>query len=187
MTLPKLTASAPEGLVLIPESDWTEYEKRIWDGFDAYADSVFQGTGPHNDKVAIGRLNNRPAIIARIAYATESEEMGLWSEAEYYRTLNIGSTVFTYPEESRETHWEDMDCYDADILEGDGEYDVLKDEVPEAFLSDVKEMFQEPRVWVEYENELKLGDYIKEQVGGVDKIADAKVRAHIIEVIAKEE
>ena len=182
MTLPKLTASAPEGLVLIPESDWTEYEKRIWDGFGDAAESILQGTPPYNNPMAVGQLNGRTVLLARIFYARDDEEQRLYSHNQFNRFLRVGTTVFLYPEARDGDYFETMHCFDENIIEGDGEYDVFKDSIPEGFMPEVSEMFEEPSIW--NETELKLNDYVNEQIGGVGKIVDPKVRAHIIEVIA---
>ena len=56
----KLHKSAPKGLLIVPESEWTDYDRRIWDAFDEIAGGIFMGTPPPHCTMAMGRMNGKP-------------------------------------------------------------------------------------------------------------------------------
>ena len=69
-----LHEDAPDGLTIVPKCEWTEYDQLIWDQFDDLIDGMLRGCGAYPRKVAIGRKDGDPLLLAQVHYADGLEE-----------------------------------------------------------------------------------------------------------------
>ncbi|MBT7687431.1 MAG: hypothetical protein HN618_03120, partial [Flavobacteriales bacterium] len=170
----KLHESAPKGLSIVPESEWTDYDKAIWDQFDEFTDGLWMGEPPSHGKMAIGRMAEKPVLITRTEYADGLDGMGLWESDKFSHTLVVDGNVFLYPESPPKDNvvifdeW--IEIYST-ILEEDGEYDLFKEKIPDDFFWCVEEMYPECTEG--------LVRYINDEAGSFEGIVDPKVRGYL--------
>jgi hypothetical protein len=170
----ELDANAPIDLEL--NAEWGEYGDRIWENFEkAVEDGMWLGEPPDHELISVGSYKGKPALITRNYHSSECE-MRLWAGGPPSRSLEVCSNVFVYPikyDLSENVIFEDWTFAFDKILKGDGEYDIYNEMVPEDFLWAVDEMTG----LEEYDKEeMELGKFIENEIGGLDKIFDPKVR-----------
>ena len=181
-----LLPSAPKELTIVPYNQWTPSDHEIWDKFDELTeDGTLFGGGPFPNKECIGRYQGNTALFCRwfgdSAGAVDFESGYGGNAGRFDRTLIVGTLVFQYTLDEHCTY--DRPVFtNQDLLVGDGSYDVLSQIVPEEFVGEVIHgMF--PSDWFdsldETDDENPLLDYIVQQVGSVDKIADPAVKSHV--------
>lgn len=185
----QLRPDAPAELSILPESSWSDYDRRIWDGFDEMIDQVLQGNTPYPEKESIGRFKGLPALIARFHTDNLTDELEYPdSIGAFGRLLMVSTSVFTYPETQDSlagTYFTEVPISEEPILEEDGEYDVLTQVIPSDFLDYVtQEIF--PDDWADRFDESEgnvLLEFIEHAVGPVDAVADPTVRDHLKKLI----
>ena len=180
---------APAGLSILPESNWTDYDRRIWDEYDAVIDDTLRGNTPYPEKACIGRYKGQPALIARFYtdHLTDGWGLGV-SHGTFARKFTVSSWVLTYPEPMDSvdgTYYDDVPFTEDQILEGDAEYDVFAQIIPSEFVDWVTgDLF--PEDWAEHfykSEENPLQEFVKDEVGSVDSVVDPTVRAHLKRLI----
>lgn len=172
MSLPKLSANAPAGLALIPETEWNEFDRKIWGGFDDYLNDWHNsfGGGPVASKFAIGRYNGVPAILST------SEDYKDW-DSRFCRTISISTLVFCFENQEGQEFWVHTDIQDGDYFEGDATYDVFSDKLPERLMRYIPHMF------ADFDEE--MAEYVMAEVGSCDEIKDKRVRDYIEKQLAE--
>lgn len=181
-----LLPSAPKELTIVPADQWTPSDHQIWNQFDELTeDGTLFGGGPFPNKQYIGRYMGNTVLFCRwygnSVKAVDFESGYGGNDGPFDRTLIVGTLVFQFALDEHCTY--DGPVFtDRDLLVGDGSYDVLSQIVPEEFVGEVIHgMFS--RYWFddldETDGENPLLDYIVQQVGSVDKIADPTVKNHI--------
>jgi len=169
-----LHPEAPEGLIF--SAEWGDYGDKIWEDFEkAVEDGMWLGEPPDHELISVGSFEGKPALITRNYHASECE-MRLFGSGSTPRTLEVCSNIFVYPLEydlSESIMFEDWAIVFDKILKGDGEYDIYNQVVPENFLWAVDEMTGLDEADTQ---EIELKEFIEDEIGGVEKIVDPKVR-----------
>lgn len=169
-----LHPDAPEDLII--SAEWGEYGERIWEDFEkAVEGGMWLGEPPDHELFSVGSYKGKPALITRNYHSSECE-MRLWHGGPPSRSLEVCSNVFVYPMKydlSESVIFEDWAFIFQKILKGDGEYDIYNEKIPEDLLWVIDEMTGLDEAERE---EMELGKFIENEIGGLDKIFDPKVR-----------
>ena len=115
----------------------------------------------------------KPALITRNYHSSECEMRLVWWALS---RSQVCSNVFVYPMKydlSESVIFEDWAFIFQKILKGDGEYDIYNKKIPEDLLWVIDEMTGLDEAERE---EMELGKFIENEIGGLDKIFDPKVR-----------
>ena len=181
-----LLPSAPKELTIVRYDQWTPSDHQSWTQFDELTeDGTLFGGGPYPHKTGIGRYQGNTVLFCRwygdSAGAVDFESGYGGNAGRFDRTLIVGTLVFQFALDEHCTY--DGPVFtDRDLLVGDGSYDVLSQIVPEEFVGEVIHgMF--PSYWFDSldktDGENPLLDYIVQQVGSVDGIADPAIKSHV--------
>jgi hypothetical protein len=181
-----LLPSAPKELTIVPTDQWTPSDHQIWNQFDELTeDGTLFGGGPYPHKTCIGRYQGNTVLFCR-SFGDSSGAVDFKSGfgasgGRFDRTFTVGTWVLQYTPSKHCTYDQPIFAIQ-DLLVGDGSYDVLSQIVPEEFIGKVIHgMF--PSDWFdsldETDGENPFLDYIVQQVGSVDKIADPAIKSHI--------
>ena len=188
----KLLPHAPEGLIILPESKWTEYDRRIWKGSEAMLDAVLSNAGisslPYPQ--GIGRYDGLPSHLVRF-YGDEGgrELNGYCSFSTFNRNFLVQTSVFVCPRNlipGESPFYNGIPFEEKTILCGDGTYDVLAQKIPSGFIDQIIDhMF--PEDWKDHFDESDgnaLLDYIEEEVGSINCVVDPIIRSHLEKLIS---
>ena len=185
-----LNEDAPDGLTIVPKSEWTEYDQLIWDQFDDLIDGMLRGCGAYPEKVAIGRKGGDPLLLAQVHYADGLDDMVLHDGLTYSRKLVVEGQVFVYLKEKPVDGVAcNSDWYSCTLFEDDGEFDIFKDILPKGHIDSVEVMLEDDDggVYGEGEDEpFTIAQFVKQEVGDPSEIVDRDVRQLVKGKIAAE-
>lgn len=181
-----LLPSAPKELTIVQYDQWTPSDYQIWNQFDELTeDGTLFGGGPYPHKTGIGRYQGNTVLFCRSfgdsSGAVDFESGFGASGGRFDRTFTVGTWVLQYTPSKHCTYDQPIFTIQ-DLLAGDGSYDVLSKMVPAEFVGKVIHgMF--PSDWFdsldETDGKNPLLDYIVQQVGSVDGIADPAIKSHV--------
>lgn len=182
----RLLKSAPAGLTIQPSRQWTAADRRIWHEFDdLIEDATLFGGGPMPHKTCMGRFNGQTVLFWRAigdSHGPASFESGFGAcRGSFDRWLVVSTWVYGYSEDGT-CKYDSPLFANANLLKGDGTYDVFKDKIPKDLLQYVSgDMF--PRHWREYfaphDSTSALEDFVKNEVGSIEEIKDPAVKTHL--------
>jgi hypothetical protein len=142
----KLHKNAPKDLLVLDESEWTEFDKKIWDNFDEETQS-----GPNPNPVAIGRLNKKNVLLSRThAFSKDggfvkpsdnnsfSVFLTVFTESFFYEKNDVNLKLSQFEKDYPiQTDYVDL----GEVFEYDGEYNLLKDDIPTELECNIGEIF----------------------------------------------
>ncbi|MDA7624710.1 hypothetical protein N8697_00910 [bacterium] len=142
----KLHKNAPKDLLVLDESEWTEFDKKIWDNFDEETQS-----GPNPSPVAIGRLNEKNVLLSRIhAFSKDggfvkpsdnnsfSVFLTVFTESFFYEK-NDGNLKLSQFEKDYPIQVDYIEL--GEVFEYDGDYNLLEDDIPTELECSIEEIF----------------------------------------------
>jgi hypothetical protein len=176
-----------EDLVILDESEWTDFDKRIWNAFDL---TMTDYANADPTPVAMCKYKNKNALLARAFSVGEGYKPNrLAYESKHFDIdLLVNSEVFTYENvDAAELSYNYNDYFLLDhVFESDGTYNLYKDVIHSDLrwcLDDICSSLDEHTIMEMFEYlgstghvELIADDYLRDNVKNIIK---SKIKAEL--------